>query len=125
MKSWALLMLLLSASLFAQDSSSAGGKNPSKQSKDQVTIRGCVSQSNGDYILMRQDPGVSYELESTSKTRLKNYFGKEVEIRGRKFPTLSSSSDALNKVGSAAPVTLKILSIRTINQSCSSAGVTR
>ncbi len=125
MKSWAFLMLLLSASLVAQDSRSASGKDPSKQSKDQVTIRGCVSQSNGDYILMRQDPDVSYELESSGKTRLKNYFGKEVEIKGRKFPTLGSSSDALNKVGSAAPVTLKICSIRTINQFCSVTGPSR
>jgi hypothetical protein len=119
-------LLLVSSVLLAQDSNSANSPTrDSKSPKDQVTVRGCVSQSNGDYILMKQDPGVAYQLESTGKTRLHNYFGQEVEIKGRKFSTLSSSSDALNKVGSAAPVTLKILSIRTISRYCSSPGVPR
>jgi hypothetical protein len=121
MKTMVWLTLLLSAAvLIAQDGNSASPQaKKSKTSKDEVTVQGCVSRANGDYILMKQNPGVSYELQATGKTRLKNYLGQRVEVTGRESPTLSSSSDAMNKVGSAAPETLTIISIKTIDQNCS------
>lgn len=118
--------LLLSACLaLAQDNPADAGNPKSKHSKDEVTIRGCVSRSNGDYILMKQDPGVAYQLQAGGKIRLKNYLGHEVEITAHKEPTLSSSSDALNKIGSAAPETLAIISIKTVAKTCSSRSVSR
>lgn len=118
-------LLFLAATLFAQDSNSNSPKSHGKSSKDEVTLQGCVSRSNGDYILMKQDPGVAYELQPTGKMRLRHYLGKQVEITAHSEPTLSSSSDALNKVGSAAPVTLAIISIRTISSHCYEGGVPR
>ncbi len=117
-----LIALLFSTNmLLAQDGnpvkSTDGGK---KSSKDEVTMRGCVSISNGDYILMKTDPPVSYELQGTGKIHLRHYLGREVEVTASEEPTLSLSSDALNKVGSAAPVTLTIVSIKTIDQRCPS-----
>ncbi|MGA8619480.1 MAG: hypothetical protein WB660_13315 [Candidatus Sulfotelmatobacter sp.] len=113
-------VLLLSGSfLLAQNSYAAGaGPQDSKDSKGQVTIRGCVSRSSGDYILMKQNPPVTYELQATHKIRLSHYLGQRVEVTGTESPTLSTSSDAMNKTGSAAPVTLNITSIRTIDKDC-------
>ena len=70
-----------------------------------VTIRGCVSKSNGDYVLMMENPGTTYQLDG-GKIRLKSYLGKRVEITGTGSPTLSTSEDAINKMRNASPVTL-------------------
>ncbi len=110
--------LLLSGSfLFAQDSG--------KDSKGQVTMSGCVSRSNGDYTLMKQDPAITYQLQGSHKIRLSHYLGQRVEIIGSESPTMATSSDAMNKVGSAAPVTLTVTSIKTIDKACSARDVSR
>lgn len=114
-----LVALLLSSSfLLAQNSNSNNPNHNSKDPRGQVTLQGCVSRSNGDYILMKQNPAISYQLQATGKIRLRNYLGQRVEAVGNESPTMSTSSDAINKVGSAAPVTLTITSIRTVNQDC-------
>jgi len=127
MKKLLFVTLLLSGSLLlAQDSTPANtDQHSSKDSKGQVTIRGCVSRSNGDYTLMKENPAITYELQATGKTRLKHYLGQRVEVTGTEGPTLSSSSDATSKMGSAAPVTLTITSIRTIDKDCSEQSVSR
>lgn len=102
-------LLLSSSCLLAQES---------KDSKGQVTIQGCVGRSNGDYVLTKQNPGVTYELQATHKIKLRKYLGQRVEVTGSEGPTLSTSSDAINKMGSAAPVTLTIGSIRTLDKDC-------
>jgi hypothetical protein len=115
-----LCALLLSGSvLLAQDGSAANsGQQDSKDSKGQVTLQGCVSRSAGDYTLMKQNPAVTYELQGTHKIRLSHYLGQRVEVTGSEGPTMSSSSDSMNKTGSAAPVTLTVTSIRTIDKDC-------
>lgn len=112
--------VLLSASFaLAQDSSpTAGASDNSQHDKGQVTVQGCVSRSSGDYILMKQEPAVSYELQATGKIRLRNYLGQRVEVTGEQGPTLSSSSDSLNKTGSASSVTITVRSIKTIDKEC-------
>jgi hypothetical protein len=112
--------LLLSAGiLLAQDSTPANtSQHRSKPAKDEVTVQGCVGKSSGDYVLTKQNPAMTYELQATGKTRLRNYLGQRVEVTGTESPTLSTSSDAMNKTGSAAPVTLTISSIRTIDKEC-------
>jgi hypothetical protein len=122
-----LCALLLSGSLLlAQDSAPANtNQQGGKDSKGQVTMRGCVSRSNGDYILMKQDPAVSYELQGTHKIKLRQYLGQRVEVTGSESPTMASSSDAMNKIGSAAPVTLTVTSIKTLDKNCSARDVSR
>ncbi len=61
---------------------------------------------------------MTYQLQATGKTRLRQYLGQRVEVIGEESPTLSTSSDALNKTGSASSVTLTITSIRTIEKEC-------
>jgi hypothetical protein len=118
-------MLLLSGSFLLAQDSNPPSQNNSKDSKGQVTVQGCVSRSSGDYILMKQDPAVTYELQGSRKIRLRNYLGQRVEVTGIESPTMSSSSDAMNKVGSAAPVTLTITSIKTIDKDCTVRDVPR
>jgi hypothetical protein len=114
---WIATLLLSSTFLLAQDSNSNSQPNL-KDSKGQVTVQGCVSRSSGDYILIKQDPGMTYQLQASGKIRLRHYLGQRVEATGSESPTMSTSSDALNKTGSAAPLTLTIASIRTIDKEC-------
>ncbi len=72
-----LFALLLSSSfLLAQDSTSDNpNQHNSKDSKGQVTLQGCVSRSSGDYILMKQNPAITYQLQATGKIRLQQLPG--------------------------------------------------
>jgi hypothetical protein len=117
-KFWFVLMLS-GCFLLAQDSTPANtSQQESKASKGEITVQGCVGRSSGDYILTKQDPGVTYELQATGKTRLRQYLGQRVEVIGKESPTLSTSSDALNKTGSASSVTIMVRVIRTIEKEC-------
>jgi len=119
MKKLWFALLLSSSFLLAQGNHAINtSQKTAKPSKGEVTVQGCVGRSSGDYVLTKQNPAVTYELEATGKTRLRNYLGQRVEVIGRESPTLSSSSDALNKTGSASSVTLTITSIRTIEKEC-------
>lgn len=111
-KLWFAIVLLSGSFLVAQDSAAT------KHSKGEVTVQGCVGRSSGDYVLTKQNPAVTYELQATGKTKLRNYLGQRVEVTGTESPSLSTSSDALNKTGSASSVTLTISSIKTIDKEC-------
>jgi hypothetical protein len=118
MRKLCFAMLLLSGSwLVAQDSVS-NSQQEIKDSKGDITVQGCVGRSSGDYVLTKQNPAMTYELQATGKTRLKDYMGQRVEVTGKESPSMSSSSDAMNKTGSASSVTLTITSIRMIDKEC-------
>ena len=113
MRSWCVVLLFSVGSLLAQDSSPS--PRNSKDSKGQVTVQGCVSRSTGDYILIKQDPGMTYELQATGKIKLSRYLGQRVEVNGTQSPSMSTSSDAAR---AQAPVTLTVASIKTIDKEC-------
>jgi hypothetical protein len=118
-----LVALLLSGSfLLAQDNS--GSATPSKDAKGQVTVRGCVSRQSGDFILMKQDPAITYELQATGKIKLGQYMGQRVEVTGKESPSLSTSSDAAARISPSA-TTLTITSIHTLDKECSVTDVNR
>jgi hypothetical protein len=125
MKKLLVMALLLSSGFLLAQDSSADNRHDSNASNGQLTIRGCVSRSNGDYILMKTDPGITYELQGTRKIRISHYLGQRVEVTGNSSPTLSSSSDATSKMGSAAPVTLTVTSIKTLDKDCSERNLPR
>jgi hypothetical protein len=111
--------LFLSGSfLLAQDSNSNMSRENSKDSKGQITVEGCVGRSSGDYVLTKQNPGVTYELQGTGNIKLRHYLGQRVEVVGTEGPSMSTSSDAMNKTGSAASSTITVGSIRTIDKVC-------
>jgi hypothetical protein len=114
MKTLLCALLLSSSFLLAQDSNATTDQ---KGAKGQITVQGCVSRASGDFILIKQDPAVTYELQGTHKIKLSHYLGQHVEVTGSESPTLSSSSDSMRR--SASPVTLTITSIRTIDKECS------
>jgi hypothetical protein len=120
-----IAVLLSGSLLLAQNGTAANNDQKSNDPKGQVTVTGCVSRFGGDYTLTKENPGITYELQATGKTRLKNYLGKRVEVTGNTAPTLSSSSDAMDKSGSAAPTTITINSIKIIDQDCSQRDVSR
>ena len=117
---WSWFVLLLSGSLLLAQDSNPGTptQHTSKNSKGEVTIQGCVGRSSGDYILTKQNPGITYELQATGKIKLRQYLGQRVEVTGKESPSLSTSSDALTKTGSASSVTLTVSSIKTIAKEC-------
>jgi hypothetical protein len=115
MKQTMLLILVISASvLLAQDNTPHGNSKPAK---GQITVQGCVSRSNGDYILVKQDPVVTYELQSSGKKKLGHYLGQQVEVTGTRSPSLSTSSDSFEG-GAPSWVTLTVTSIKTIAKEC-------
>jgi hypothetical protein len=116
---WFTLVLLSGSFLLAQDSySNNHAQQDVKDSKGQITVRGCVSRSGGDYTLIKQNPAMTYELQGAHNVKLRDYLGQRVEVTGTESTSLSSSSDAMNKTGSAAPTTLTVTSIRTIDKDC-------
>lgn len=111
-----LFALLLSASFVLPQDNQA--PENSKHDKGDVTTRGCVSRSSGDYVLIKQNPAMTYELQANNKIKLRNYLGQRVEVTGQESPTMSTSSDTLTKTGSASPVTITVRSIKTIDKEC-------
>ena len=119
MKPLLFALLLCASFVVAQDTKpAAAAPENSKHAKGEITIQGCVSRASGDYILMKTDPAVSYQLQATGKIRLRNYLGQRVEVIGKESPTMSTSSDFLTKTGSASPETITISSIRTLDKEC-------
>lgn len=118
-RQWCVVLLFSLGSLLAQDGSpSKSSPHNSKDSKGKVTVQGCITRSSGDYILIKQDPGMSYELQATGKIKFHQYLGHRVEVTGTESPSMSTSSDTMARMGSPASVTLTITSIRTIEKEC-------
>jgi len=121
MKQMILLVLVISANvLLAQNSNPSDGASSdnSKPANGQTTVRGCVSRSNGDFILVKQDPAITYELHSSGKLRLGHYLGQQVEVTGKTSPSLSTSSDSTGRGGAPSSLTLTATSIKTITKEC-------
>ena len=120
MKLTMLFVLAISATaLLAQDNHPTGSTpDNSNPAKGQITVLGCVSRYNGDFILVKQDPAITYELHSAGKVKLGRYLGQQVEVIGKTSPSLSTSSDSLGRGGAPSPVTLTATSIKTVTKDC-------
>lgn len=118
-----LVALCMTLSASGQESTaSPPNANPHpapKKAKDEITVQGCLSRSNTDYILIQPDKGNSYQLERSHKLRLAPYLGQQVEVTGPQSPSMSTSSDYLARSGSASPVTIRVREIKTIQKRCS------
>lgn len=114
-----VVLMLSSGFLLAQSNSGTTGQSNTKEAKGQVTMRGCVDRERGDYILVQQDPGMTWELQGTGKIKISKYFGQRVEVTGTKVASLDTSSDAIAFGGSPSPVTIRVTSVKVIDKSCS------
>jgi hypothetical protein len=84
-----------------------------------------VSRSSGDYVLIKQNPPQTFELQGSQNIslrnylgHLRNYLGQRVEVTGHTSQSLGSSTDAMNPTGSPSPVTITVSSIKTIDKKC-------
>jgi hypothetical protein len=123
MKKLFFALLLSSSFIFAQDNSNAtqdtSGKNSnSNDTKGSITLQGCISKSSGDYVLMKQNPAETLELQATNKIKLSKYLGQRVEVTGTKSASMSTSSDAIARMGSPSSETLTITSIKSLAKDC-------
>jgi co-chaperonin GroES (HSP10) len=112
-------MLIKMISLLLLGTVVASGQNSeqtSDENKGEVTVTGCVSRLNTNFILMQSEPAQSFKLEEGKKVKLEQYLGKEVEITGEESHSLSSSSPSAT---TANPLTLKIHSLKLIHKRCS------
>jgi hypothetical protein len=100
MKTTMLFVLVIWASvLLAQDSNPPNGTNQANSgpAKGQITVQGCIGRSSGDYVLTKQDPGMTYELQASGKIRFRPYLGQRVEVTAKQSPSLSTSSELLRR----------------------------
>jgi hypothetical protein len=69
----AICSVVLAASfLWAQSGPSASSHQAANSNQERsLTLRGCVSQLNGDYVLMKLNAGNTYQLQG-GKIRLKS-----------------------------------------------------
>jgi len=115
-----LLALLLCASfVLAQDNQSTAASGKSKDANGQVTLQGCVTRANGDYILIKQDPAITYELQASGKIKLRSYLGQRVEVTGQESTSMPTSTDTTMRTGSPSPLTITVKAIRTLDKECS------
>lgn len=116
------IALALGVTIVAAQTSSSPSTNTDQQNsakkKDIITARGCMAKQNSDYILLQADKGNSYQLERSHKVKFASYLGQQVEVTGRQYPSLATSSDYLSR-GVASPVTIRVRTIKTIAQRCS------
>lgn len=119
MKTAMWIAVLLSASFAWAQTGTSNQPSNNKNNNGQVTVRGCVSMLNGDYVLVKEDPGNTYQLQGADHIKLKSYLGQGVEITGTKSETIPTSEDAVNgRLGSASPVTITVKSIKTLSKEC-------
>jgi hypothetical protein len=120
-----LLIVLCAITSFAPpttglDQASSASQRHSKKTRNEITVRGCVSRYSTDFILIQPDEGNSYELQESRKVKISPYLGQEVEVSGVESISMSNSSDAgFGRAGSPSPVTITVYSISSIAKRCS------
>lgn len=121
MKKIAYLAALCAVPLLVGQSAAkqpSGGGRDHSSSRTDITVQGCVARSTGYYVLIRTDPGNTYNLEERTRTvRLSSHLGEEVEVTGWESPQLSNSSSIFYDTAPSA-VTVVVTSIKTIAGRC-------
>lgn len=119
MRTLFVVLLFLGSFLVAQEGVSGNpSQHDSTSPNGEIKLQGCVSRSAGDYVLVKHDPGMTYQLHATGKTNLHHYLGRQVEVVGKESHPLSPSSNALGELGSPS-MAFTITSIKTIDKRCS------
>ena len=80
----AVIVVVLSNSVFTRPAASQSGQAPQDQPSP-ITVRGCLRSQRGNYILIENRTGVVYALQGVG-TKLNKYLRKEVEVTGEPRP---------------------------------------
>ena len=95
----AIALLLLSASVMAQQSSApdaAGADNPDRGA---ITVRGCLRSERGNYVLIANRTSTVYALQGVGN-KLQGFLRKEIEVRGEIKPGSLKTGVRPEKAGS-------------------------
>jgi uncharacterized protein involved in outer membrane biogenesis len=111
------ISVLLLATLWAvaqysgHSKTSAGG---------QTTVEGCLSNSNGNYMLTDQN-GTMYQLTGDT-AKLSEHVGHEIKVSGTSSSADStgSSAGAANSASGSAQQTVQVASVKHISKTCKS-----
>lgn len=98
--------------------SSGSGQTTHASSGNAKSVEGCLSESNGSYMLNAKN-GMMYQLSGDTAT-LKEHVGHEVKITG----TMTSSDSGMSN-GSAmsnGTHTIDVTSVKHISKTCQSRG---
>jgi Protein of unknown function (DUF5818) len=113
-----LSILLLSACwIVAQESTPTAGQTGSTTSGDNTTVQGCLSGSNGNYMLTDKN-GMTYELKGDT-AKLSEHIGHEIRVTGTKE---SAAAGAMGSQSGKASETLSVVSMKHISKTCQNGG---
>jgi Protein of unknown function (DUF5818) len=128
-------VLLLGASWMAAQTSSGTGQSGAGQTGSdqsgygqtagqaggtQKTVTGCLSQSNGQYVLTSHK-GMAYQL-SGDTSELANHVGHEIKVTGTESGA-GASANASGQASANGP-TIEVSSMKHISKTCKTAGTT-
>jgi hypothetical protein len=89
----------------------------------QKTVVGCLSQSNGQYMLTSKR-GMTYQLTGDT-SQLSDHVGHEIRVTGTEGQgSASAGSNSGMSQGSAGATTLQISSMKHISKTCNNTGGT-
>ncbi|HEV2469779.1 MAG TPA: DUF5818 domain-containing protein [Candidatus Sulfotelmatobacter sp.] len=115
--SWAVAQNTSSQSSAASTSS---GQTAHSSSGNEKSVEGCLSESNGSYMLTAKN-GTMYQL-SGDTAKLKEHVGHEVKITGAM--TSNNSGMSNGSAMSNGSHTIDVTSVKHISKTCQSAGGT-
>ncbi len=117
MKRLALISALLAFALcaLAQDYPAQSGKG---SSTNETKVQGCLSRSNGGYILTDKS-GAAYQLAGDT-SKLTDHVGREVEIKGTRTVSREASGAAASEAKEAAPARIDVTAVKQISSTCTS-----
>jgi len=98
----------------------SGGQN---NMGGQMTVKGCLSSSNGNYMLTDKN-GTMYQL-SGDTSKLSDHVGHEVRVTGTMGAAGGSQAgdtSSMGTSGGSAQQTLQVASIKHISKTCQNGG---
>jgi hypothetical protein len=122
--------LLIASLTWAQDSTSQMSTSSSNSPASGGKVQGCLSGSDGNYMLTQDGTGTMFKLVGGSDM-LKKHVGHEVAITGQTASPSASPSDSSQGQGSAptsdadansaaSSNTIQVSDVKMISKSCSS-----
>ncbi|HUB02565.1 MAG TPA: hypothetical protein VL983_07760 [Terriglobales bacterium] len=100
-----------------QTSSPMSGQTGSTASGGETTVQGCLSGSNGNYMLTDKN-GMSYQLTGDT-AKLSQHVGHEIKVTGT---TGAGTATGEMGRGSKASQTLTVTSMKHISKTCQNPG---